>query len=107
MTTSPDPFQSIAEGLEREGVDPAFVRGFRLSAPQGAVGPVKPINEDAVREQAKHDREAAFRAMLETLRELHLIAADAQLRASYQKTALERISSLARAAISKAEGRSS
>lgn len=44
--------------------------------------------------------------LLGALREAHIIAADAQLRATYQQTALERISQLAQDAINKAEGRS-
>ena len=40
--------------------------------------------------------------LIEALREIHLQAADAQLRATYQRTALEVISAKAQAALAKA-----
>lgn len=40
--------------------------------------------------------------LIEALREIHIVAADAQLRASYMKTAFEVISAKARAAVAKA-----
>ena len=44
-------------------------------------------------------------ALVKTLEEIHVMAADAQLRASYQRTALELISAKAQSALSQGEGK--